>query len=72
MSRTAYSPRQDQIPLGILYMVGSTIVFAGVNALVKWAGVAALKDTPRVLDDDADEMDRPHEGRSRASIRAAA
>jgi drug/metabolite transporter (DMT)-like permease len=36
MSRTAYSPRHDQIPLGILYMVGSTIVFAGVNALVKW------------------------------------
>ena len=36
MSRTAYPPRQDQILLGILYMVASTILFAGVNALVKW------------------------------------
>jgi drug/metabolite transporter (DMT)-like permease len=36
MSRTAYPPRQDQILPGILYMVASTILFAGVNALVKW------------------------------------
>ncbi len=30
------SPRRDQIPRGILYMVASSILFAGVNALVKW------------------------------------
>lgn len=36
MSPTASSPRHDRIPLGILYMVSSTVVFAGVNALVKW------------------------------------
>lgn len=36
MTRTAVSPRQDQIPLGILYMVSSSILFAGVNAVVKW------------------------------------
>src|SRR6185312_7738902 len=36
MTRTASSPRQDQIPLGILYMVGSSLVFAAVNAAVKW------------------------------------
>jgi len=35
MIRPAPSPRQDQIPLGILYMVGSSILFAGVNAIVK-------------------------------------
>jgi drug/metabolite transporter (DMT)-like permease len=35
MSRVL-SPRSDQIPLGILYMVGSSILFAGVNGLVKW------------------------------------
>jgi drug/metabolite transporter (DMT)-like permease len=28
--------RPDNVPLGILYMVGATMVFAGVNALVKW------------------------------------
>ncbi len=28
--------RSDNVPLGILYMVLSTMVFAGVNALVKW------------------------------------
>jgi drug/metabolite transporter (DMT)-like permease len=28
--------RRDQIPRGILFMVGSTILFAGVNAVVKW------------------------------------
>jgi len=30
------SARQDQIPRGIFYMVGSTLLFAGVNAAVKW------------------------------------
>ncbi|HLY45101.1 MAG TPA: DMT family transporter [Stellaceae bacterium] len=28
--------RRNQVPRGILYMVGSTVVFAGVNAIVKW------------------------------------
>jgi len=28
--------RRNQIPRGILYMVASTAVFAGVNAIVKW------------------------------------
>jgi drug/metabolite transporter (DMT)-like permease len=28
--------RKNQIPLGILYMVASTVVFAGNNAVVKW------------------------------------
>jgi drug/metabolite transporter (DMT)-like permease len=28
--------RSNQIPRGILYMVASTVVFAGVNAIVKW------------------------------------
>jgi drug/metabolite transporter (DMT)-like permease len=28
--------RQNQIPRGIGYMVASTVVFAGVNAIVKW------------------------------------
>lgn len=28
--------RQNQIPRGIAYMVASTVVFAGVNAIVKW------------------------------------
>jgi len=28
--------RRNQIPRGILYMVLSTVVFAGVNAIVKW------------------------------------
>ena len=28
--------RRNQIPRGILYMVASTVVFAGVNAIVKW------------------------------------
>ena len=30
------SGRRNQIPRGILYMVASTVVFAGVNAIVKW------------------------------------
>jgi len=29
-------PRRDQIPRGIMFMIGSTILFAGVNAVVKW------------------------------------
>jgi drug/metabolite transporter (DMT)-like permease len=28
--------RRDQIPRGIMFMIGSTILFAGVNAVVKW------------------------------------
>jgi hypothetical protein len=36
MAPPVFSPRHEQIPLGILYMVGSTLVFAAVNALVKW------------------------------------
>jgi drug/metabolite transporter (DMT)-like permease len=28
--------RRNQIPLGIAYMVGSTVMFAGGNAVVKW------------------------------------
>ena len=36
MAPPVFSPRHEQIPLGILYMVGSTLAFAGVNALVKW------------------------------------
>jgi drug/metabolite transporter (DMT)-like permease len=30
------APRRDQIPLGILYMVGASLLFALVNAMVKW------------------------------------
>jgi drug/metabolite transporter (DMT)-like permease len=35
---TALDPfaRRNQIPRGIAYMVASTVVFAGVNAIVKW------------------------------------
>src|SRR5580700_4671295 len=35
---TALDPlaRQNQVPRGIAYMVASTVVFAGVNAIVKW------------------------------------
>lgn len=36
MTPTFLSSRQDHIPRGIFYMVGSTLLFAGVNALVKW------------------------------------
>jgi len=28
--------RRNQLPLGIAYMVGSTAMFAGGNAVVKW------------------------------------
>jgi len=27
---------RNQVPLGIAYMVGSTVMFAGGNAVVKW------------------------------------
>jgi drug/metabolite transporter (DMT)-like permease len=35
---TALDPlaRQNQVPRGIAYMVASTVLFAGVNAIVKW------------------------------------
>ncbi len=36
MSFALTPPRREQIPRGILYMVASSILFAGVNALVKW------------------------------------
>jgi len=36
MTQAAATPRQDLIPLGIFYMIGSTLLFAGVNAAVKW------------------------------------
>jgi len=29
-------PRRDQIPRGIMFMIASTILFSGVNAVVKW------------------------------------
>ena len=32
----AAAPRRNQVPLGIAYMVGSTVMFAGGNAVVKW------------------------------------
>jgi len=36
MIRPSHPPRQDQILLGIFYSVASTLLFSGVNALVKW------------------------------------
>src|SRR5499427_8964451 len=33
---TAAAGRRDQVPLGIAYAVGSTAMFAGGNAVVKW------------------------------------
>ena len=36
MTLVGQVPRRDQIPRGILFMVGSTVLFAGVNAIVKW------------------------------------
>jgi drug/metabolite transporter (DMT)-like permease len=36
MSLQERTPRRDQIPRGILYMVASTVVFAAVNGIVKW------------------------------------
>jgi hypothetical protein len=32
----AAAARRNQVPLGIAYMVGSTAMFAGGNAVVKW------------------------------------
>src|SRR3954464_10692727 len=32
----AAEARRNQVPLGIAYMVGSTVMFAGGNAVVKW------------------------------------
>ena len=36
MSALEPPARQNQIPRGIFYMVISTVLFAGVNAIVKW------------------------------------
>ena len=30
------TPRRDHIPLGILYMIGATVMFAGSSAISKW------------------------------------
>ena len=32
----AAAPGRNQVPLGIAYMLGSTVMFAGGNAVVKW------------------------------------
>ena len=32
----AAAARRNQIPRGVTYMVGSTVMFAGGNAVVKW------------------------------------
>jgi drug/metabolite transporter (DMT)-like permease len=32
----AAAPGRNQVPRGIAYMVGSTVMFAGGNAVVKW------------------------------------
>src|SRR5258707_13485505 len=36
MTATEPAARRNQVPLGIAYMVGSTVMFAGGNAVVKW------------------------------------
>jgi hypothetical protein len=36
MVADAAAARRNQVPLGIAYMVGSTAMFAGGNAVVKW------------------------------------
>src|ERR1044071_5302829 len=36
LADAAASARRNQVPLGIAYMVGSTVMFAGGNAVVKW------------------------------------
>ena len=36
MTATEPAARRNQIPRGIAYMVASTVMFAGVNAIVKW------------------------------------
>ena len=43
MTTDLQAARRNQIPRGILYMVASTVVFAGVNAIVKWE-LALLPD----------------------------
>src|ERR1044071_2866449 len=36
VAEVAAAARRNQVPLGIAYMVGSTVMFAGGNAVVKW------------------------------------
>ena len=36
LERPAKSPRADKVPLGILFMLGATVMFAGSTALSKW------------------------------------
>jgi drug/metabolite transporter (DMT)-like permease len=36
VSGAAAAARRNQVPLGIAYMVGATVMFAGGNAVVKW------------------------------------
>jgi drug/metabolite transporter (DMT)-like permease len=36
LERPAPSPRIDKVPLGILFMLGATVMFAGSTALSKW------------------------------------
>jgi drug/metabolite transporter (DMT)-like permease len=36
MTLPAAPPRRDHVPLGILYMVGATVIFVSVNGVVKW------------------------------------
>jgi drug/metabolite transporter (DMT)-like permease len=36
IEEAAGAARRNQIPRGVAYMVASTVVFAGVNAIVKW------------------------------------
>src|SRR5215472_19388060 len=36
LADAAVAARRNQIPLGVAYTVGSTVMFAGGNAVVKW------------------------------------
>lgn len=36
LKRPAHAPRIDKVPLGILFMLGATVLFAGSTALSKW------------------------------------
>ncbi|MFN3658526.1 MAG: DMT family transporter [Pseudolabrys sp.] len=36
MTDASPTPRHDRVPLGILYMLGATVMFAGSSALSKW------------------------------------
>jgi len=36
LDRPARAPRSDKIPLGIMYMLAATVLFAGSSALSKW------------------------------------